>query len=168
MRKVILNVAVSLDGYIAGPNGEYDWCYTDQDYGMKEFFKRIDALFMGRKSYETTGGSQFLPKINQYVFSRTLESAEDGIVLISDNWQIEVEKIKNEKGKDIWFFGGADLAESFFKAGLIDEMLLAVHPLLLGRGKSLFPHMDARMKYTLKDSKTYSTGLVQLLYQLNQ
>ncbi len=78
MRKVILGVAVSLDNFIAGPNGEYDWCFTDQDYGLSDFFKRIDTMFLGRKTYEMTlamgdtGGSGF-PKLKEYIFSTTLD-----------------------------------------------------------------------------------------------
>jgi dihydrofolate reductase len=72
MRKIILGLAVSLDGYIEGPNGEYDWCFTDQDYGMIEFFKRVDAMFIGRKSYEVLSAQEGVggfPKLKQYIFS---------------------------------------------------------------------------------------------------
>jgi dihydrofolate reductase len=76
MRKLILAVAVSLDGFIEGPNGEYDWCFTDQDYGLSEFFKRIDSLFMGRKSYEMMlamgEAPAGFPKLKEYIFSTTL------------------------------------------------------------------------------------------------
>ncbi|MCE3225874.1 MAG: bifunctional deaminase-reductase domain protein [Bacteroidetes bacterium] len=85
MRKLILGLAVTLDGYIEGPNGEYDWCFTDQDYGLKEFFDRIDAIFIGRKSYETAqkyaesnNGSAIpgMPAMTEYVFSTTLKSVK--------------------------------------------------------------------------------------------
>lgn len=86
MRKLILGLAVTLDGYIEGPNGEYDWCFTDQDYGLNEFFKRIDASFIGRKSYEiaqqhalNTNGETIpgMPEIKEYVFSRTLKTVKE-------------------------------------------------------------------------------------------
>src|SRR4030095_10633083 len=103
MRKVILQLAVSLDGYIEGPNGEYDWCFMDQDYGMTEFFKRIDSVFMGRKSYElalSMGDVEMPhPKLTEYVFSTTLNEVRPGSILIKENIEAEVKKIKNEPGK---------------------------------------------------------------------
>ena len=84
MRKVILSVAVSLDGYIEGPNGEYDWCFTDQDYGLKDFYKSVDTVFVGRKTYtmiRDAGGSYF--KFRQYVFSTTLKEVDKNSILLS-------------------------------------------------------------------------------------
>lgn len=87
MRKVILSLAVSLDGFIEGPNGEYDWCLTDQDYGMAGFFKRIDSLFIGRRSYELTQSMgdipmEGFPKMKEYIFSNTIQSVRQGAVLV--------------------------------------------------------------------------------------
>ncbi|HWJ27790.1 MAG TPA: hypothetical protein VNS32_14690, partial [Flavisolibacter sp.] len=104
MRKIILGVAVSLDGYIEGPNGEFDWCFTDQDYGLSEFFKRIDTSFMGRKTYEVAmamGEEANLPKVKEYVFSNTLTQVKNGAILINGDIRSEVEKIKSSQGKDI-------------------------------------------------------------------
>ena len=172
MRKVILMVAVSLDGYIEGPNGEYDWCYTDQDYGMKDFFKSVDAVFLGRKSYELTltaeGGTDWMPKMDQYVFSNTLKEVKDDSILISGDIREQVEKIKNGQGKDIWMFGGASLTESLMNDGLIDEFILAVHPILLGSGKQLFHGIKGRIHLELIKSKQYNTGLVSLHYTLKK
>jgi dihydrofolate reductase len=167
MRKLILGLAVSLDGFIEGPKGEYDWCFTDQDYGMSEFFKRIDAVFMGRKSWElaqTMNNESWLPKMETYVFSNTLEKVNDDSILISGDIRSQVEKIKNEKGKDIWLFGGASLTSSLMNEGLVDEISLAVHPILLGEGKPLFSGIRERIGLRLTDSKTYSSGLVTLTY----
>ncbi len=77
MRKVILNLAVALDGYIEGPNGEYDWCYTDQDYGMTDFLQSTDAIFFGRKSYEVLLGTEKnpYPEKKKYIFSKTMKIA---------------------------------------------------------------------------------------------
>ena len=86
MRKVILGVAVSLDGFIEGPNGEYDWCFTDPDYSLKDFFKRIDTIFVGRKTYEMSsemeGGGAGFPKFKEYIFSTTLDKVKAGATLI--------------------------------------------------------------------------------------
>ena len=172
MRKVILGVAVSLDSFIEGPNGEYDWCFTDQDYGLQEFFTRIDTVFVGRKTYEMSlemeGGGAGFPKFKEYIFSTTLDKVKDGATLIKGNIQAEVEKIKKEKGKDIWLFGGASLTTSLMNLGLVDELSLAVHPILLGRGKPLFNNIKDRIKLKLVDTKTYSSGLVSLTYNVEQ
>ena len=175
MKKIILGVAVSLDGFIEGPNGEYDWCFSDQDYGLSDFFKRVDALFMGRKSYEMMQGMgeapPGFPKLKEYIFSTTLNIVKEGAVLIKENIKEEVEKIKNDsstssEGKDIWLFGGAGLTTSLMNLGLVDELSLAVHPIILGGGKSLFNNINKRIQLKLIDTKTYSTGLVSLTYHL--
>ncbi len=172
MRKVILGLAVSLDSFIEGPNGEYDWCFTDQDYGLSDFFKRVDTIFVGRKTYEMSlgmeGGGAGFPKFKEYIFSTTLDKVKNGATLIKDNIKNEVEKIKKEKGKDIWLFGGAGLTASLMNLGLVDELSLAVHPILLGGGKPLFNNIKDRIKLTLVDTKTYSTGLVSLTYNIGQ
>lgn len=169
MRKVVLGLAVSLDGYIEGPKGEYDWCFTDQDYGLSAFFKKVDAIFMGRKSYEmaqSAGGQSPWKGITTYVFSNTLKEVKGkNVKLISGNTTNTVKKMKEEEGKDIWLWGGADLTTSFINEGLIDEYWLSVHPILLGAGKSLFQGILERKKLKLKEHKVYETGLVSLIYQ---
>ena len=170
MRKIILGLAVSLDGLIEGPNGEYDWCFTDQDYGLNDFFKRIDSIFVGRKSYEMSlgldEGISGFPKFKEYVFSRTLTSAKEGVTIINGDILNEVTRIKNEPGKDIWLFGGSELTSSLMNLHLVDEIGLAVHPIILGSGKALFRNIRERVNLTLIDTKTYSTGLVYLTYSL--
>ena len=171
MRKIILGLAVSLDGFIEGPDGEYDWCFHDQDYGLSDLFKRIDTLFIGRKTYEMAesmgdaAGAGF-PKLKEYIFSTTLDKVKDGAILIKKNVEKEVQKIKKGKGKDIWLFGGADLTTSLLNLGLVDELSLAVHPIILGGGKPLFSDLIKRIQLKLADTKTYSTGLVSLTYHL--
>ena len=169
MRNIILGLAVSLDGYIEGPNGEYDWCLTDQDYGMSEFFNRIDGIFMGRKSYELTlsmGDAPMpgFPKLKEYVFSNTLHEVRKDAILIKGDIAEQVKMIKNEPGKDIWLFGGAGLTASLMNLGLVDEIGLGVHPILLGSGKPLFSQFDHRIHLNLVDTKAYSSGLVGLTY----
>lgn len=167
MRKVILGLAVSLDGFIEGPNGEYDWCFTDQDYGLDEFYKRIDAIFMGRKSYEESkkyDGPSPWREIKTYVFSNTMKASE-GIEVINGDILSKVRSLKKEKGKDIWLFGGADLTTQFINSDLLDELWLSVHPILLGAGKPLFQNITERKNLVLKEHKVYETGLVSLIYQ---
>lgn len=177
MRKLILGLAVTLDGYIEGPNGEFDWCFTDEDYGLNEFFTRIDAIFIGRKSYEVA--QQFagnnagevipgMPPLTEYVFSKTLKSVKNGAVLIADTAMNEARKIKEQSGKDIWLYGGASLTEAMMHEGLVDELWLSVHPILLGSGKPLFAQSDSRTRLTLIDSKVYPTGLLSVRYRVER
>lgn len=173
MRKVILQLAVSLDGYIEGPNGEFDWCFTDDDYGMSAFFKRVDTTFMGRKTYELVVAMQDqappgFPKMKEYVFSNTMETANKDVTLIRGDIKKEVGKIKKQKGKDIWLFGGADLISSLMNLQLVDEFILAVHPVVLGSGKALFKDMNERTWLTLTDHKIYPNGLVFLTYVIKK
>lgn len=170
MRKIILGVAVSLDGFIEGPNGEYDWCFTDQDYGMTDFMNRVDALVMGRKSYEVAQsyeGPSPWGNVKTYVFSRTLTRAPSHVELLKGDVAVEVNRIKDLPGKDIWLFGGAELTTLFINNELIDEYWLSVHPILLGRGKSLFQNITDRKRLTLINQTVYSTGLVSLHYTHN-
>ena len=169
MRKIILFVAVSLDGYIEGPNGEFDWCFTDQDYGMADFFKRIDSLFIGRKSYELTlsMGDEAMPgfpALKEYVFSNTLTEVRPGEILVRGDIEKEVKRIKQEPAKDIWLFGGANLTSTLLNLDLVDEIGVAVHPIILGSGKPLFQDIPRRVELELQDTKTYSSGLVSLTY----
>ena len=168
MRKLVYCCAVSLDGFIAGPNGEYDWCMTDQDYGMKAFLERIDGYLYGRKTYELVleMGQGFDEKDQHYVFSKTLDSVAKNVTLIKDNMIEQVQAIKATAGKDIWLYGGGELAGSLMNEKLVDELLLAVQPLALGQGKPLFTHAQQRVQYQLGSVKTYETGLVMLNYVL--
>ncbi|MNJ95623.1 Dihydrofolate reductase [compost metagenome] len=177
MRKLIMGLAITLDGYIEGPNGEYDWCFTDQDYGLNEFFERVDAMFIGRKSYEmaqlhseSNQGEVVpgMPALIEYVFSNTLTSVKEGAVLISGDSIAEARRIKNQPGKDIWLFGGASLFDSLMKEGLVDELWMSVHPILLGSGKLLFREQDGRTKLRLLESKVYETGLVSVRYGVDK
>jgi dihydrofolate reductase len=173
MRKVLLQLAVSLDGYIEGPNGEFDWCFTEQDYGMSEFFKRVDSVFYGRKTYELVLSMESqappgFPKLKEYVFSTSLDRVREGAVLVNADTKTAIEKIKNEKGKDIWLFGGGELISSLINLQLVDEIILAVHPVILGAGKALFKDIKERTWLTLTDHKIYPDGLVFLTYLIKK
>ena len=167
MRKVILQVAVTLDGFIEGPKGEYDWCLPPDGQEMKEFLKRIDALFLGRKSFEMIGSKPFGKKKN-YVFSNTLKKSSGQTEIVSGDIAQQVRKIKMMEGKDIWLFGGASLTASLMNEGLVDGLELAVHPILLGGGKPLFRGIKGTVKTKLIDVKTYPSGLVMLNYSVDK
>lgn len=167
MRKLVLNLAVSLDGYIAGPNGEYDWCLTDDDYGMTDFLKSIDATVMGGKSYRliTNYGPPY-PEFTNYVFTRTeTETPFPNVVFVSDDIVEFIRNLKQQKGKNIWLFGGSEIIQPLISENLVDELMLAIHPLLLGDGIPLFRKFDERQPFQLSDSITYPSGLVQLIYK---
>ena len=166
MRKVILGLAVSLDGFIEGPNGEYDWCFTDQDYGLSEFFKSVDAIFMGRKSYEvasSTAETNPWKGMTTYLFSNTIAMPPANDVKLVRSMD-EVAGILRQPGKDIWLFGGAELTTAFINAGLVHELWLSIHPILLGSGKPLFQNIDGRKNLKLIESRTYDSGLVSVKY----
>ncbi|GEO12200.1 hypothetical protein SAE01_46960 [Segetibacter aerophilus] len=168
MRKLILNVAVSLDGFIEGPKGEYDWCFTDADYGMEEFLARTDAIFFGRKSYElwASSFSNMWTDKKHYVFSNTLQTLPTEASLINGDIVPMVQQLKAQAGKDIWLFGGASLTTSLLNAGLIDEFQLAVHPVILGAGKPLFTGISKRNWLKLESCKPYENGLIINKYSI--
>ncbi|MGI4730097.1 MAG: dihydrofolate reductase family protein [Janthinobacterium lividum] len=168
MRKITLNIATSLDGYIEGPNGEIDWCLNDQDYGLTAFTEDTDALFMGRKSYEliAQAGLGFFENHSIYVFSDTLVPEEHfGIKIIRRTGFVSfVKDFREQEGENIWLFGGADLLASFMAENLVDEFLISVHPLILGGGKHLFQSAKNRIELMLISHQSYSSSLVQLKY----
>lgn len=168
MKQIILNLAISLDGYIEGPAGEYDWCFTDQDYGMQEFMNDIDTILFGRKSYELVlqYDKNPYPGKKKYVFSTSQKNFGPEVTVIGEHITQAVKTIKESKtDKNIWLFGGTLLATTLMQAGLVDELLLSVHPILLGEGKSMFTRI-AKTQLTLVSTQKYDTGLVQLHYQI--
>jgi dihydrofolate reductase len=166
--RILLNLAVSLDGFIEGPGGEFDWCFTDQDYGMSAFLARCDTVIFGRKSYETV--LQFdenpYPDKMKYIFSNAVRSVAGKAAVLNGDVVEAVAQIKQRSNGDAWFFGGAALLEEFMRHDLIDEIHLSVHPVLLGSGKPLFSGLKTRRTLHLQDVKTYSTGLVQMIYSM--
>ncbi|MFB9324703.1 dihydrofolate reductase family protein [Paenibacillus aurantiacus] len=179
-RKIILDLAVTLDGFIEGKNGEVDWCIMDAEMGFDLFLNQIDTILYGRKSYDLWG--QFTPDGSQsdaekeiwrlvhpkekYVFSRTQKGTDHKAIFINDNIPEEVNKLKNKPGKDIWLYGGASLITTFLHLGLVDELRLSVHPVILGEGKPLFVDIHQRINVTTVRTRTFSSGVVQLIYHL--
>ncbi|UOE50075.1 dihydrofolate reductase family protein [Mucilaginibacter sp. SMC90] len=170
MRKIILNLAVSLDGFIEGTNGEYDWCLTDQDYGMTEFLNSSDAIFIGRKSYDLLMSTdpEMFGALKMYVFSDTLRASQNPNteIINSTEFAARVEEIRNQAGSNIWLFGGASLVSAFIDRCLITEFMLSVHPIILGGGKPLFTGSKDRVELILLSSEQFSSGLVQLRYAI--
>ena len=178
-RKVLLDLAVSLDGFIEGQNGEIDWCIMDEEMGFNNFLNQIDTIFYGRKSYDLWGEStpdiedvdlqkqlESIHTKKKYVFSRTQKGTDQKAVYINENILEEVEKIKSQSGKDIWLYGGSSLITTFMNLGLVDELRLSVHPVILGEGKPLFVNIKQRLNLNLVDTRRFSSGVVQLIYHL--
>ncbi len=168
MRKLILQLAITADGYIEGPNGEYDWCFTDpeEDYGMTAFLENIDTLLMGRKTYDVmmAAGESYFTDKQWIIVSRTLKEVPQGPVVNSDIVDY-VKNLKQLPGKDVWLFGGAELSKILLENDLIDRIELAVHPILLGSGKLLFSDLSQRKPLQLIETIPYPSGLVMMKYR---
>ena len=174
MRKVTFGVANSLDNYIAREDGAVDWLmWTSEVAGVTaEFWKTIDTVLMGRKTYEVAlqhskGKKNPYPGVKSYVFSRTLKRAEDpSVEVVRGDAAAFVAELKRGEGKDICVMGGGDFARTLFEAGLIDEVGLNVHPVLLGSGIPLFHRMGRQIDLELLDSKTFRNGCVYVIYRV--
>jgi dihydrofolate reductase len=169
-RRVRYSVAMSLDGFIAGPQGEADWIVMDPDIDFRALFKSFDTLLMGRKTYEAVrkqGGGQAMPGMTSYVFSHTLRQADCRGVTVSDRLRETVGALREQPGKDIWLFGGGSLFRSLLAEGLVDAVEVAIIPVLLGGGLPLLPHPADLCRLKLTRHRVYEkTGTVALEYAL--
>ena len=168
MRRIILGLGISLDGYIARLNGDVDFLFMPKDYSMAAFFKRIDTAILGRKTYDVAKkmGGGFGPGVKYYVFSRRLKPGERGeLTFVRGPIRSFVAQLRRQKGKDIWLMGGGELARDFLKADLVDEIYLGIVPVLIGKGIPLFLSGYPQRDFKLVDNKAYSRGLVSLTYE---
>ena len=168
MRRICYSVAMSLDGYVAGPNGEADWIIMDPEIDFGELFSRFDTILMGRRTFEATqamGGGVAMPGVTSVVVSRTLRPQDHpGVTIIGDKVEDAVAQMRAAPGKDIWLFGGGILFRSLLAARLVDAVEVAVIPVLLGGGIPLLPAPAERAKLKLTSHKIYKTGIVALTY----
>jgi dihydrofolate reductase len=189
MRRLIVSNLMSLDGFLAGPNGELDWFVYEgfvkqTEFGQyaQELISSVDAILLGRLTYQEflsywptatddnpiiTERMNNLPKV---VFSRTLSKVEwgkyDTVRLVNEDAVGEVKKMKQEPGRDLVIYGSGDLVSGLMKAGLIDEIQLFVQPIVLGRGKPQFKDLDERYALKLKSVRPLKSGAVCLIYDV--
>jgi len=168
MRKIVLGVGISLDGYIARPDDSLDFLFMPKDYSMAPFFATVDTAIMGRKTLEVglkNGGAGSLSTLKAYVMSRTMRQAEhDGWTVTRQSPKDLVAEIRQNRGKDIWLTGGGVVAREFLKADLVDEIHLGVVPVLIGEGIPLFPAGFPQREFKLIENRTYSRGLIAVKY----
>ena len=169
-KRLRYQVAVSLDGFIADPNGGYDWIVADPAVDFGALFKEFDTVVMGRKTYEVTtaeGGTGAMPGLDVVVFSRTLPATRSpGVRVVGDDPREVVADLKAKSGRDVWLFGGGELFRYLLDAGLVDTVEVAVMPVLLGQGIPLLP-AGAKAKLVLSDLKQLPSGIVVLAYSVS-
>src|SRR4051812_28053141 len=189
MRKLKLQMQISVDGYVAGPNGELDWMTWTHDDQLIQFINALtdssDTILLGRKMtdgfvnyWENVVNNQ--PDSPEYpfarkmvdtpkvVFSKTLDASRwNNTILAKGNLADEIANLKNQSGKDIIVYGGAGFVSSLIKEGHIDELNLFVHPIMISKGMRIFDLLDKRQKLTLLGSTSYENGVTVLRYKLN-
>ncbi|MDQ4140390.1 MAG: dihydrofolate reductase family protein [Bacteroidota bacterium] len=189
MRKLKLQVQMTVDGYIAGPNGEMDWMVWDWDEKLKNYVTEItepvDCIVLGRKlaqgfiphwagvaanpdDPEYTAGKKFTDTA-KVVFTKTLDQSEwDNTVLAKGDLVEEISNLKKQDGKDIIVYGGATFVSVLIKHGLIDEFHLFINPVAIGNGMAIFKEMDSKQNLTIVKSTSFDCGIVVLNYELKR
>lgn len=168
MRKVKLFIATSLDGYIARENGEIDWLYTDQDYGYHDFLATVDTILMGGRTYrQVLSFGEEWPYLDKQsiIFTKDVsQQSNEEITYVHHDVAAHVERLKQDKGKDIWLVGGAEINTLLLREGLIDEMWIFKMPVILGSGIPLFYKTPKESWFEIHDIEEFDTGLVKMIY----
>jgi dihydrofolate reductase len=170
MRKIRYGVAMSLDGYIAGPNGEADWIVIDPDVNFAEIRAQFDTSLMGRRTYEAAIvrlGKAVFQGMKTFVVSRTLKQADHPeVTIVSHLSQDWLKALRAESGKDIWLMGGGELFRSLLEMNAVDMVEVHVIPVLLGGGVPLLTPPAQRTKLSLASNKIYRSGQLSLIYDI--
>ncbi len=180
MRKLKLQVQMTIDGYIAGPNGEMDWANLDWDDELKDYVREIttpvDCIVLGRKlaqgfipywaSNPQEEGADKFNNTKKVVFTKTLEKSEwDNTILAKGDLVGEILKLKREDGKDMIAYGGAEFVSGLIKHGLVDEFHLFINPIAIGSGLTIFKELENQQNMVLVKSTSFECGIVVLHYQ---
>lgn len=171
MSKVVLYIAMSLDGFIAGRNDDITWLYrfNDVDYGFREFFSGIGAMIQGRRAYEieVQNGWATPHPVPTFVLAHHFQERKpqrEEVIFTAESIEAVLTRAKRLTTKDIWIEGGANVAQQFLNKRLIDELALFVVPMILGDGIRLFGSTHAPVELSFREAKTFEKGLVQLVY----
>lgn len=167
MRPLILFVATSLDGHIARRDGGIDWLFDDGDYGMSEFYASIDTTLMGGETYRLALklGMAVYPDKTNYVFTRQPGPVRaPHVAFVREDIVGFTRRLKEQDGKSIWLVGGAAMSRPLIEAGLVDEIILSVHPIVLGDGIALFEKLAKSIRLDLVSTRSFPSGLVQTRY----
>lgn len=187
MRQVILQIDVTLDGFIAGPNGETDWVTSTEEMNREasDLLSTVDTILLGRVAYQQfvtfwpfadTSAPTTLSKItsqlnhaDKIIFSKTLDKVDWGAWnnarLVRDNIPDEIARLKALPGKNLLLYAGANIIATFVQNNLIDEYRVRIHPVILGGGAPLFPPLNHSYKLHLMQTSTYSNGVAMLAYE---
>jgi dihydrofolate reductase len=168
MRRVRYQVACSLDGFIAGPNDDFDWIVPEPTFDFEELYAQFDTLLMGRRTYEIVraAGESFRGK-EVIVASRTLPADHHpGIEVVNDGLDQRIRELRTEPGRDIWLYGGGELFGQLLAWGLVDTVEPAIMPILLGTGIRFLPSPAVRRRLTLVGHRAYPSGMVLMEYEV--
>ncbi len=168
MRKIILYIATSLDGYIARTDGSVDWLFTDADYGYKDFYSSVDTTLMGRKTYEQilSMGDFPYPEKTNYVFTHQQPASHQQVTFVNKDAVAFIRKLKSEPGEHIWLIGGGGLIQTCLQDQLIDELRVFIHPIILGEGLPLIPPPSPSAKLEVIRQGMYDNGLIEVHYDV--
>ncbi|MDX1583089.1 MAG: dihydrofolate reductase family protein [Thermoanaerobaculia bacterium] len=170
MRPVVYSVAMSLDGFIAGPDDDYDWIPVDVGIDWEAFLHRFDTSLVGGRSFEMTrrAPEAALPgNMRHYVFSQTHRQEDHpDVTIVSENGAEVVRGLREEEGKEIWLFGGGELFASLLADRVVDVVELALVPILLGDGRPFMKSLDQRVRLELEKTTPLEQGVVLLRYRV--